>query len=168
VLSWLAAGCGGGSESRGAAPVAAADLRDAAGRDVGMAQLSEEAEGVRILLEVHGLPPGAKGLHIHESGNCDAPDFKSAGGHFNPEGKQHGLENPRGPHAGDLPNLEVKQDGTGRLDATDDRITLGSGPGSLFDADGSALVIHADRDDQKTDPAGNSGDRLVCGVIVKG
>jgi len=167
LVAWLLAGCAG-PETRGAAPAATAELRDASGREVGSARFTQDAGGVRVLLEVHGLPSGPKGVHVHETGSCEPPDFKSAGGHFNPEGKQHGFDNPQGPHAGDLPNIEVGEDGGGRLDATDERITLGSGEASLFDADGSALVVHAGPDDYKSDPAGNSGDRIACGPIVKG
>jgi Cu-Zn family superoxide dismutase len=167
-FSAVLAACGGGSETRGAAPTASAELLDASGRDVGMARLTEDGAGLRLLVEMHGVPAGAKGVHIHETGECEPPDFKSAGGHFNPEGKQHGEKNPRGPHAGDFPNIEIKQDGTGRLDATSNRLTLGEGPTSLFDADGSALLVHAEPDDYRTDPSGNSGDRIACGVIAKG
>ena len=167
MLVLALAACGGGDETRGAAPTATAELMDVSGRDVGTAHLSEDSDGVRLLLEVHGLREGQKGVHIHETGSCEAPDFKSAGAHFNPAGKQHGTENPQGPHAGDLPNIEVKPDGTGRLDATTDRVTLGEGTGSLFDADGSALVVHAGPDDYTTDPSGNSGDRIACAVITK-
>jgi Cu-Zn family superoxide dismutase len=98
---------------------------------------------------------------------CEPPAFTSAGGHVNPGGRQHGLQNPRGPHAGDLPNIRIEADGSGRLESLNDRITLGAGPTSLFDGDGSALVIHAAADDLQTDPTGNSGGRLACGVIVK-
>ncbi len=163
----LMASCGGGSETRGAAPTATAELHDASGRDVGTARFAEDGEGVRILLELHGMSEGVKGVHIHETGSCEPPDFTSAGGHFNPEGKQHGKDNPLGPHAGDLPNGEVGKDGTGRFDTTSDRITLGTGSGSLFDADGSALVVHVGPDDYKSDPSGNSGARVACGVVRK-
>jgi Cu-Zn family superoxide dismutase len=100
-------------------------------------------------------------------GKCEPPDFASAAGHFNPEGKKHGLLSPQGPHAGDLPNLPVAADGTGQLNYVARGVTLGSGSGSLFDADGTAVVIHAGPDDHKTDPAGNSGARIACGVIQK-
>jgi Cu-Zn family superoxide dismutase len=166
-FSAVLAACGG-AETRGASPTASVELLDASGRNVGTARLTEDGSGVRLLVEMHGVTAGEKGLHIHETGKCDPPDFKSAGVHFNPEGKQHGEKNPRGPHAGDLPNIEIKQDGTGRLDATNNRVTLGEGPTSLFDADGAALVVHAEPDDYKTDPSGNSGDRIACGVIAKG
>ena len=99
--------------------------------------------GVRIVLEVRGLPAGAKGVHIHEVGKCDGPQFTTAGSHFNPDKKQHGTMNPQGAHAGDLPNLTIGTDGAGRLETTTNRITLGAGTTSVFDADGSAIVIHA-------------------------
>ena len=104
------------------------------------------------------------GLHIHTVGAC-TPDFAAVGGHFNPTTAQHGLDNPSGPHAGDLPNLEIDADGNGTYEATTTLVTLAQGDNSLFDSDGSALVIHADPDDLITDPAGNSGDRIACGII---
>jgi superoxide dismutase, Cu-Zn family len=144
-----------------------AELKDSGGRTVGWATLSESREGVRVVVEVSGLPAGEKGIHIHEVGRCEAPSFESAGGHFNPEGKQHGLRNPQGPHAGDLPNITVGADGRGRLDTSTRRVTLGAGPTSVFDSNGSTIVVHAAADDQSSDPSGNSGARLACGVIVK-
>ncbi|PWU24422.1 MAG: superoxide dismutase, partial [Candidatus Rokuibacteriota bacterium] len=145
----------------------AADLRDANGQGVGRAVLTSTDTGVRITLDMQGLPPGAKAVHIHEVGKCDGPGFASAGGHFNPEKRQHGTDNPQGPHAGDLPNVTVGANGAGHLDTTTARISLAPNlPTSLFDADGSALVVHAGPDDMKTDPAGNSGARIACGVIM--
>jgi Cu-Zn family superoxide dismutase len=115
---------------------------------------------------VNNLPPGKHGFHIHAVGKCDPPDFQSAGGHFNPFGKKHGLKNPEGPHAGDLPNLEVGPDGKGKLETTVGGLTLGKeGLATLFGSNGTAVVIHAGPDDEKTDPAGNSGARIACGVI---
>ena len=161
----LLAGCATVTPTKSS--TATADLKDAGGRSVGTATLSEVPGGVRIVMEVKGLPPGPKGVHIHEAGKCEGPQFTSAGGHFNPEKKEHGTLNPRGPHAGDLPNITIAGDGNGRLETTTNRVTLGSGATSVFDADGSSLVIHAGPDDFLTDPTGNSGGRSACGVIVK-
>jgi superoxide dismutase, Cu-Zn family len=147
---------------------ATAELRDAGGRTVGTATLTERPGGVRIVVQAQGLSPGKHGIHIHAVGRCDPPQFTSAGDHFNPHARKHGLETPEGPHAGDLPNLAAGQDGNARYDVTIDRITLRDGRTSLFDADGSSLVIHEKEDDQRTDPTGNSGDRVACGVIVRG
>jgi Cu-Zn family superoxide dismutase len=147
---------------------ARAVLRNAAGDDVGTATFrEEEGEPVDILIEVNGLPAGAHGVHIHETGSCEPPDFSSAGAHFNPHQRSHGLENPQGPHGGDLPNLTVEPEGRGRLEAGNDRVTLAADANSLLDSDGSALVVHAAADDQVTDPSGNSGDRIACGVIER-
>ena len=146
---------------------ASAELKNAGGQTVGTATFTEVPNAVRILVEVKGLPPGEKGVHLHEVGKCEGPQFTSAGAHFNPEKKQHGALNPQGAHAGDLPNIVVDGAGNGRLETTTTRVTLNDGPTSLFDADGSAMVIHAGPDDFKTDPTGNSGGRIVCGVIVK-
>jgi Cu-Zn family superoxide dismutase len=132
-----------------------------------MATLTQTPGGVHIVLEATGLPPGPKGVHIHEVGTCVAPQFTSAGGHFNPDKKQHGTMNPAGPHAGDLPNITVGADGRGRLETTTERVTLGAGTTSLFDGDGSALVVHGGPDDFRTDPTGNSGGRLLCGVVTR-
>lgn len=151
----------------GKAMKAQADIKDAAGKSIGSATLTEQKGGVEVMLKVSGLPPGQHGFHIHETGKCTPPDFKSAGGHFNPFHKQHGMSNPQGKHAGDFPNLDVKQDGTGELTVVAEGATLKKGPGSLFKKGGTALVIHADPDDYKTDPAGGAGDRIACGVIVK-
>jgi Cu-Zn family superoxide dismutase len=146
---------------------ATATIVDASGAVVGRAQLTEDATG-RLHLNVHvdGLTPGLHGIHLHAVGQCVGPAFTSAGGHHNPLGAQHGLDSPAGAHAGDLPNLIVNVQGRGHLDATSDRATLSIGPVSLFDADGSALVIHAAEDDQVTNPTGNSGARVACGAIV--
>jgi Cu-Zn family superoxide dismutase len=144
---------------------AVAELRDAGGKIVGTATFTQLGAGVRLVLDVKGLPPGAKGVHLHEVGRCEAPRFVSAGGHFNPRARRHGLLNPEGPHAGDLPNITIGPDGSGRLETLTDRVTLSEGPTSLFDADGSALVVHAGPDDFRTDPTGNSGDRIACGAI---
>lgn len=157
------AGC---AAVRPAPGTATAELRNAQGQPVGTATLTEVSGGVRVIVEARNLPPGEKGVHIHEVGRCEPP-FASAGGHFNPTKRQHGLQNPAGPHAGDLPNITIGADGSGRLETVTDRVTIAGGPTSIFDADGSAIVIHAAPDDHRTDPAGNSGARIACGVVVK-
>jgi len=146
---------------------AQAELRDANGQTVGTATFTEVSGGVRFVVETRGLPPGQHGVHVHDVGVCDPPGFTTAGPHFNPGQKEHGMLNPKGPHAGDLPNLTVGTDGAGRLETFSERLTLAAGPNSVFDANGSALVVHAAPDDFKTDPTGNSGNRIACGVIVK-
>lgn len=146
---------------------ATAEVMDLEGKSLGTLELMEMGGGVHITGELMGLPGGDHGIHIHTTGDCDAAGkFESAGPHFNPTDHKHGSENPEGPHAGDLPNLSVQPEGAGVIvDLMNEGVTLGEGDNSLFDADGSAIVIHADPDDYKSDPAGNSGDRIACGVI---
>jgi len=147
---------------------AQAVLRDQSGQQVATATLTEGADGVQIQVTVSRLPPGPKGLHVHAVGRCDAPDFISAGAHFNPAGRKHGRLNPDGSHAGDLPNLVIGAMGSGSLDAITQAVTIKSGvAGSLFGEGGTSLVIHAQQDDEKTDPTGNSGARIACGVITR-
>ena len=165
VLSSMLAGCAAMQPSSDNA--AAVDLRNASGATVGTATLTQVGNVVRIVLDAKGLTPGLHGFHIHAVGKCDPPDFNSAGPHFNPTGKQHGALNTQGSHAGDLPNLNVGPDGNGRLETATEQISLGTGTTSIWDADGSALVVHAAPDDFKTDPTGNSGARVACGVITK-
>jgi superoxide dismutase, Cu-Zn family len=143
-----------------AGPLTAA-LQTAEGEPAGTATVTAEAGGVLLALNVDNIPPGQHGAHIHMVGRCDAPRFESAGGHWNPANKEHGLENPRGQHAGDMPNLTVDADGRGTLSYSLKGATIEG----IGDADGSAFVIHKSPDDQKTDPSGNSGDRLACGVF---
>lgn len=149
-------------------PVAGATVKDSSGRVVGSAVFLQGDDGVRILLDLKGVTPGIKGVHIHEVGRCDAPDFDSAGAHFNPKKAEHGPENPRGPHAGDLLNITVDATGRGHLEVTNSRVTLKPGSASLLDGGGAALVVHEGPDDMRTDPAGNSGRRIACGVIERG
>lgn len=145
---------------------ATAELKDKGGKSVGMASFRETGDGVLVRLDVKGLSAGLHAVHIHAVGKCEGPAFTSAGGHFNPAQKKHGYKSPDGPHAGDLPNMLVAKDGSGRFEALTDAVTLRSGPNSVFDADGSALVVHVGVDDNVTDPTGNAGDRAACGVIV--
>lgn len=165
VIAVLAASVAAGVLAGGARH-ASATFVDAAGKTIGWAQLVEDGSGrVHVNMHVDGLPPGLHGVHIHAVGACAAP-FATAGGHYNPFVHQHGLENPAGPHAGDLPNLSVNAMGIGHLDATTDRVTIGTGPATLFDADGSAFIVHANQDDQVTDVGnGGSGARIACAVI---
>jgi superoxide dismutase, Cu-Zn family len=148
-------------------PSGKAVLKNADGKDVGTATLTPAKGGVRVHVQVAGVPPGKHGIHIHAAAKCEPPAFSTAGGHFNPAGKKHGLHNPEGAHAGDLPNLTVGKNGKGKGTFTAKGVTLGEGDGSLFGPDGTALVIHADPDDEKTDPSGNSGARIACGPIEK-
>jgi superoxide dismutase, Cu-Zn family len=149
------------------ASTAHADIVNATGDKIGTATLVPSAGGVRIDLSVSQLPPGTHGIHIHTAGKCEGPDFKTAGGHFNPADKKHGRDNPAGPHNGDLPNIEVGPDGKATTSLLDTNVTLSDGPNSLFHDGGTSIVIHAMQDDYKTDPAGNSGARIACGVIQK-
>ena len=145
-----------------------AELKNASGESVGSAVLQQEDGRVRIVVQASGLTPGRHGIHVHAVGRCEPPAFQSAGGHFNPLGKKHGLENPEGAHGGDLPELEANASGRTEYVAVTDRLTLGTGPTSIFDTDGSAIVIHEKPDDQRTDPSGNSGERVLCGQLVAG
>jgi Cu-Zn family superoxide dismutase len=142
-----------------------ADIVNAQGQKIGTAIFSPAGGGVKIDVDVAQLPPGTHGIHIHAVGKCEGPDFKSAGGHLNPDAKEHGKDNPKGPHAGDLMNIEVDAGGQAKASLSDSLVTLGGGPNSLFHEGGSALVIHEKADDYKTDPAGNAGARIACGVI---
>jgi Cu-Zn family superoxide dismutase len=155
----LLAACGG--QPGDPAPGARADFIDLTGDDIGTAFLEQQPDGVvRLRVEIEGLTAGEHGFHVHQVGRCETP-FQSAGAHFNPSNRKHGAQNPEGPHAGDLPNLRAADATVTRLETLLRDVTLES----LLDADGSALIIHAKPDDYKTDPSGNSGDRIACAVI---
>jgi Cu-Zn family superoxide dismutase len=155
------------AEEKGGAASAEAAIKEPGGKTVGTAVLTQTAQGVAVAVEVSQLPPGSHGIHVHATGKCDPPDFKTAGGHFNPQAKKHGLKSSEGAHAGDLPNLVVGPDGTGKLSATLVNATLErGGPASLLNPNGTSIVIHAKADDEVTDPSGNSGDRIACGIIT--
>ncbi len=144
------------------------ELKDAKGTDVGTATIVSKGSGVEGTLALTDLPPGEHAVHFHQNAKCDPPDFKSAGGHFNPGSKQHGFDNPQGHHAGDMRNFTVKDNGTAKATVKDDDVVLGTGskPNSLLANGGTSLMIHAKGDDYKTDPSGNSGGRIACGVIT--
>ena len=142
-----------------------AELRDPDGAVLARATLSRQGDGVRVLLEAAGLGAGTYGAHVHMTGRCDAPDFASAGGHWNPTEHQHGHDNPQGAHLGDLPNLVVAADGTGAISFDIAGATLRGGGNAVLDEDGAAVIVHADPDDYRTDPSGNSGARIACGAV---
>jgi Cu-Zn family superoxide dismutase len=149
------------------AQTAKAPLKDAAGKDVGTVDLVQTPHGVLLKMSVKSIAPGEHAFHVHAVGKCEPP-FTTAGGHFNPGSKKHGMEAAEGAHAGDMPNLHVPTSGELVIEIANPSISLVKGqPNSVFDADGSAIVIHAKADDYKSDPAGNAGDRIACGVIVE-
>ncbi|MED3661109.1 superoxide dismutase family protein [Ureibacillus sp. FSL K6-8385] len=145
---------------------AKADMIDTKGKEVGTVEFTETSEGVRIHVKMENVPKGEHGFHIHEVGKCEKPGFESAGSHFNPLDREHGFENPRGFHAGDLPNIAPNEDGKVDVVFLVKNITLQKDrENSLFDEDGSSVVLHEKPDDYKTDPSGESGARIACGVI---
>jgi Cu-Zn family superoxide dismutase len=157
-----------GTVKADAGKIGRATLSNASGEMKARATVTETASGLTLAVTATGLAAGQYGIHVHTTGKCDAPDFATAGGHWNPGMKQHGKDNPAGEHMGDLPNLVIGADGSGTLETTIAGGKLASGAAPLFDADGAAIVIHAKADDYKTDPSGNSGGRVLCGVFMPG
>lgn len=144
------------------------EMKNAKGESVGTAKITDAGKGgVKIVFTGKNLPVGGHAFHFHAVAKCEGPAFTSAGGHFNPDMKKHGMQNPDGPHNGDMPNFTVKENGTAKVSVVNSKVTLGDGPNSLFTNGGTALMIHAKADDMKSDPAGNAGDRIACGVITK-
>jgi Cu-Zn family superoxide dismutase len=143
------------------------ELHDASGAVKAVATLTSVKDGVKVRLRAHDLTPGEHALHFHQNAKCDAPDFKSAGPHFNPAAKQHGMQNPQGAHNGDMPNFRAKKNGNANFTYVNKEVSLGDDSKSLFTNGGTAIIIHAKGDDYKTDPAGNAGDRIACGMITK-
>jgi Cu-Zn family superoxide dismutase len=144
---------------------AVTELRDSSGRSVGTATVTQSGDALRVRIVGTAVPQGVHGAHIHTTGACDAPDFTSAGPHWNPTGRLHGTQNPQGPHLGDMPNLLVGTDGRGTLEFVIPAGRLEGGDRALLDEDGASVVVHAAADDYRTDPSGNSGARIACGVL---
>ena len=168
MLMTSVAGCStmSGMNADAADPLGTADLMLADGTSAGTAQLVRDGDGFAIQVSAMGLQPGAKGFHLHTTGRCDAPDFTSAGGHLNPGDRDHGRLNPQGPHLGDMTNLQIGADGTASAtvaipDVREDTLA------QIFDADGTAVMIHSGPDDYRTNPSGDAGSRVACGVLVR-
>jgi superoxide dismutase, Cu-Zn family len=170
LMSCASTGEGGGASNVASNPArtATATLLAADGSARGSVQAMEGTDGIRLVINGENLPAGSHGVHVHMTGACNPPDFASAGAHWNPAGKQHGRNNPQGMHLGDLPNLLIGTDGRGSLEISIPEARLTGGEKAMLDADGAALVIHASPDDLMTDPSGNSGGRIACGVFAMG
>lgn len=167
VIAMSALACASARSGSDTAGPASAAIRNASGAQLGVLRLESVAGGVRLTGQLTGLTAGAHGIHFHAVGRCDAPGFTSAGDHFNPRNTRHGLVNPEGPHAGDMPAIAADANGRATVDHTTSLVSLDSGANGVFDADGTAVVVHAASDDQRTDPSGNSGARIACGIVER-
>lgn len=165
ALSLGACATNDGSAVGAAAPVARASLMAGDGAARGEAHVTERSDGLYVRVNVQGLVPGIHAVHVHMTGVCTGPDFASAGGHWNPTSRKHGMNNPAGMHMGDMPNMTVGADGTGQMEYRIAGAALSAGATPLLDADGAAVVVHAGPDDNVSDPAGNAGGRIACGVL---
>ena len=164
VLALMLAACSTAALAQAPA-TAKAEMRDATGKSIAMVLLSETPHGVLVRANFMGAPSGVHAFHVHTTGTCEAP-FTSAGGHFNPDARQHGAMNDMGMHAGDMPNVVIPADGNLSVDVLIPNVTLQAGPNGLFKAGGTALMLHGGADDYKGDPAGNAGPRIACGVVI--
>lgn len=169
-IALAASGCATTMPDAGSttAPMASAKLMAGDGAARGEAMITQADDGLHVVVKAMGLTPGMHAVHIHTTGTCTAPDFASAGGHWNPTGREHGKDNPAGKHMGDMPNMLAAADGTGEIDYRVAGGMISGGAMPLMDADGAAVVIHAQADDNKSDPAGNAGGRIACGVVTAG
>ncbi|MDO7834946.1 superoxide dismutase family protein [Sphingobium sp. HBC34] len=164
----MASACATTSADTAPAPTASAKLAAGDGAARGMATVTQASDGLHVLVKAQGLTPGIHAVHIHTTGQCAGPDFASAGGHWNPTGHKHGTANPAGPHMGDMPNMTVGPDGSGAIEYHVPGSMIREGATPLLDTDGAAIVVHAQADDNMTDPAGNAGGRIACGVLAAG